>query len=529
MAKQKPVVLVVLDGWGEWNNPLGNPVPLSNLPTIDKLNRYYPKTLLQASGMSVGLPWGIYGNSEVGHQTMGTGQIIYQFLPVITAAIENGKFFENEVLLQAVEWTKKHNSKLHLMGMISNGAVHSHIDHLNALLEFASEQKAEKVFIHAITDGRDTAPKAALDFIQKIQKKSSDLGVGKIASLVGRYFTMDRNTNWDRIEKGFRLMTEGEGAKETDPAAAIKKQYNKDVTDEYIEPIVITDASGEPIGNIEENDAVIFFNFRKDRARQITQAFEQKDFDHFEKAKKPENVFFACFSEYEKGLCENIAFPAQEITTRLGQIFEENGLAQLRIAETEKFAHVTYFFNGGAEKPYKGEDRIPVLSKSVSSYAEIPEMSAFEVTDKLVAAIKDKQKNYDFVLVNYANPDMVGHTGDINAAVKALEATDKCLDRLITTVLEENGCLIITADHGNVEEMTNQRTGERDTEHSTNPVPCWYIDPTNHRDQPLQDITLPPIEGMLVDLAPTILSLLGIRKEPEMTGQDLLDVLTTKK
>lgn len=529
MANQKPVVLVVLDGWGEWNNEQGNPIPISNLPTIDKFNRYYPRTLLQASGMSVGLPWGIYGNSEVGHQTMGTGQIIYQFLPVITASIESGKFFDNKHLLKAVEWVKDHGSNLHFMGMISNGAVHSHIDHLNALLEFANEQKLENVFIHGITDGRDTAPKAAIDFIQQIENKAEHLGVGKIASLVGRYFTMDRNKNWDRIEKGFRAMTEGEGAKETDAIKGIEKQYDENITDEYIKPIIITDSDGEPIGNIKDNDAVIFFNFRKDRARQITQAFEQPNFDRFKDAKEIKDVMFSCFSEYEKGLCENIVFPAQEITTRLGQIFEENKLSQLRIAETEKFAHVTYFFNGGAEKPYKGEDRIPVLSKSVTSYAEAPEMSAREVTDKLIDALEDKKKNYDFVLVNYANPDMVGHTGDITAAVKALEFTDKCLDRLVTTVLKQNGCLIITADHGNVEEMTNLRTGERDTEHSTNPVPCWYITAENHRNEPLTELSLPPIEGMLVDLAPTILELLEIPRDPEMTGQSLLDVLKTDR
>lgn len=525
MAKKQPMVLVVLDGWGEWDNPQGNPIPLSNLPTIDKMNRYYPKTLLQASGMSVGLPWGIYGNSEVGHQTMGTGQIIYQFLPVITAAIESGKFFENEVLLEAVEWTKKHNSNLHFLGMISNGAVHSHIDHLSALLEFANEQQLENVFIHGITDGRDTAPKAAIEFIQKIQSKSKHMGVGKLASLIGRYFTMDRNKNWDRIEKGFRLMTEGEGIKATDPIRAVEEQYKENTTDEYMKPIVITDQSGQPVGNIKENDAVIFFNFRKDRARQITQAFEQPDFDRFKEAQKVNNVFFSCFSEYEKDLCKNIVFPTQEITTRLGQIFEEGDLSQLRIAETEKFAHVTYFFNGGAEKPYKGEDRIPVLSKSVASYAEAPEMSALEVTDKLVDAIK--KKDYDFILVNYANPDMVGHTGDINAAVKALETTDTCLERLITTVLEKDGCLLVTADHGNVEEMTNMRTGERDTEHSTNPVPCWLITASNHRDEPLQEVKLPPVEGMLVDLPPTILELMDLQKDPEMTGQSLLDVLKT--
>ncbi|MBT3356274.1 2,3-bisphosphoglycerate-independent phosphoglycerate mutase [bacterium] len=529
MARKKPVTLVILDGWGEWSNPQGNPVPISNLPTIDKLNKYYPKTLLQASGMSVGLPWGIYGNSEVGHQTIGTGQIIYQFLPVITAAIENGKFFENETLLKAVAWTKEHNSSLHLMGMISNGAVHSHIDHLNALLEFASEQKLENVYIHGITDGRDTPPKAAIDFINKIQNRTEALGVGKIASLIGRYFTMDRNKNWDRVEKGFRLMTEGEGTKETDPVAAIEKQYKENTTDEYIKPIVITDSSGEPIGGIKDNDAVVFFNFRKDRARQITQAFEQPNFDRFKESKKLNNVMFCCFSEYEKGLCSNIAFPSQEITTRLGQIFEENKLSQLRIAETEKFAHVTYFFNGGAEKPYKGEDRIPVLSKNVPSYADVPEMSALEVTDKLIDVLKDKEKDYDFILVNYANPDMVGHTGDIGAAVTALEITDKCLDRLITTVIEQNGCLLITADHGNVEEMTNLRTGERDTEHSTNPVPCWYITATNHRDEALEEIKNHPIEGMLVDLTPTILELMEIPKGPEMSGQSLLEILNVNR
>ncbi len=527
VAKKKPMVLVILDGWGEWNNTQGNPIPLSNLPTIDKLNRYYPKTLLQASGMSVGLPWGIYGNSEVGHQTIGTGQIIYQFLPIITAAIENGKFFENKTLLEAVEWTKKHNSNLHFLGMISDGAVHSHIDHLSALLEFASEQKLENVFIHGITDGRDTAPKAAIEFIQKIQLKMEHLGVGKLASLIGRYFTMDRNKNWDRIEKGFRLITEGKGEKDNDPIRALKKQYKENTTDEYIKPISLTDSKGESIGLIKENDAVVFFNFRKDRARQITQAFEQPDFDRFKEAKKIDSIFFSCFSEYEKGLCDNIVFPSQEITTRLGQIFEENKLTQLRIAETEKFAHVTYFFNGGAEKPYKGEDRIPVLSKSVSSYAEIPEMSALEVTDKVVDAIKEK--DYDFVLINYANPDMVGHTGDIPAAVKALETTDVCLERLIKTVLQKNGCLLVTADHGNVEEMINLRTGERDTEHSTNPVPCWFITSNNHRDEPLEEIKLPPIEGMLVDLSPTILELMDIPKDPEMTGRSLLEVLKVKR
>lgn len=523
MAVKKPVVLVVLDGWGEWNNDQGNPIPISNLPTIDKLNRYYPKTLLQASGMSVGLPWGIFGNSEVGHQTMGTGQIIYQFLPVITASIENGKFFENETLLEAIAWTKKHNSKLHFLGMISNGAVHSHIDHLEALLELAKEQDVEDVFIHGITDGRDTAPKIATEFIQKINKKTNSLGIGKIATLVGRYFTMDRNKNWDRVEKGFLAMTQSEGMQAKDPIAAIEQQYKKDTTDEYLEPIVITDDEGAPVGQIGDKDAVVFFNFRKDRARQITEAFISDGFKEFEVDTRPKDLMFSCFSEYKKGLCPNIVFPPQVITTRVGQILEENNMKQLRIAETEKFAHVTYFFNGGAEKPYVGEDRIPVLSKNVTSYAEAPEMSAFEVTDKLVEAIKTK--SYDFVLVNYANPDMVGHTGDINAAVTALETTDKCLGELITTVLEKNGCLLITADHGNVEEMTNLRTGERDTEHSTNPVPCWFINSQNHRDSPLKKVDLPPIGGMLVDLAPTLLDLFEIKKEPEMTGQSLLNTL----
>lgn len=527
MKKHKPVVLVVLDGWGEWENTQGNAVSQANLPTFDKLDRYYPKTRLQASGMAVGLPWGVFGNSEVGHQTMGSGQIIYQFLPVITAQIESGEFFKNQILLDAVEWTRKNNSKIHFLGLVSDGGVHSHIDHLSALLDFAQEQKLDNLFIHAITDGRDTPPKEAKKHIQKLLDRIEETGVGQIATLSGRYYTMDRNNNWDRIEKSFVVMTEGKGDHERDPLEAIDHQYDQDVTDEYLRPVNIIDENGKPIGLIEKNDAIVCFNFRKDRARQITKAFSLKKFDEFKNAKRPKNIKYTCFAEYEKGLPVDVIFPPQEISTRIGQILSEFKMKQLRIAETEKYAHVTYFFNGGIEKPYTGEDRVVVLSKNTASYAEIPEMSAYEVTDELVDAVENK--HYDFILVNYANPDMVGHTGVLEAGVKALEIVDECLERLIKSVLKKDGCLLITADHGNVEEMINLRTGEIDTEHSTNPVPCWLVAPSNHRKTPLEKPPVPKIEGMLVDIAPTILELFDIVKPGEMVGQSLMETFKGKE
>ncbi|MEA2006599.1 MAG: 2,3-bisphosphoglycerate-independent phosphoglycerate mutase [Patescibacteria group bacterium] len=523
---KKPITLVVLDGWGQWNQKQGNAIAQASLPTIDKLDKYYPKLLLQASGMSVGLPWGVFGNSEVGHQTMGSGQIIYQYNPIITASIENGTFFQNEILLNAMEHVKKNKSSLHLMGLVSDGGVHSHIDHLTALIEIAAEQKVKHFYLHIITDGRDTAPKDAKKFVEEIIEKLSKIDGGKIATIAGRYYTMDRSNNWDRIQKSFNAMVDGQGIEERDPIEAIDRQYDRELTDEYIEPIVMVGTDGKPTGKIKDNDAIIFFNFRKDRARQISRAFTSNGIEGLDQDSLPKDLKFVCFTKYENDLQADIVFPPQKITTRLGEIISKAGKTQLRIAETEKYAHVTYFFNGGVEKPYQGEDRIVVLSKNVSSYADVPEMSAQEVTDKLTEAIDNNE--YDFVLVNYANPDMVGHTGNFDAGVKAVEFVDGCLDKLIKTVLKKNGCLLITADHGNVEEMVNLRTGEKDTEHSINPVPCWFITAENHRERARSKDPKTNIEGMLVDIAPTILQLMNLPEPEDMTGQSLFESFEEK-
>lgn len=518
--KPKPVILVILDGWGEWDQEKGNVISLAELPTINELNNYYPKLLLQASGLSVGLPWGVRGNSEVGHQTIGAGQIIFQYLPTIDMAIENKSFEKNNVLLDAIEWSKKNKSKLHLMGLLSDGSVHSHINHLVALLQLAKKEKFEDVYIHAITDGRDSSPKSAEQYLSSIMSTCRDLKIGKIASVSGRYYAMDRNNNWERLEKAFLAFTEGTRIKERDPLEVIKGQYHRGITDEYFEPVTLVDDNDKPVGLIEDNDSIICFNYRKDRSRQLTRAFVDPNFNEF-KVKRPENIRYTAFVEYEPGFPIQVAFPAQEITTRLGGIIAEENMKQLRIAETEKFAHVTYFFNGGLEEPYTNEDRILVLSKKTDTYAKIPEMSAVEVTDKLLTAID--QEKYDFILVNYANPDMVGHTGDLKAGIKAVTVVDECLKKVIDKVVGIGGALVITADHGNVEEMVDLTTFERDTEHSTNPVPCWIITSDNRREEAMEDF-VPNIDGMIVDIAPTILDLLKIKKPREMIGRSLIDI-----
>ncbi len=516
----RPVVLVVLDGWGEWEVRMGNPVFVAKLPTIERLNKYYPKLLLEASGLAVGLPWGVFGNSEVGHQTMGSGQIIYHFLPTITAAIQSGAFFRNKVLLKAISWVKKHNSRLHFLGLLSDGGVHSHIDHLFALLRLAKQNGIKDVFVHAIMDGRDTPPNKGIRYIEELEAMMSKIGVGQIASLAGRYYIMDRNRNWDRIEKAFLAYVNGEGVSERDPLVALEKQYKTEKKgDEYVEPTVIVGHDGEPVGMIGENDAVICFNFRGDRSRQLARAFVDPNFHYFEKVKIPKNVFFVGFTQYDESLDMPVAYEPQKITTRVGQIISEHGKKQLRIAETEKFAHVTYFFNGGWETPFAGEERIIIPSKNVRSYAEVPEMSAREVTNKLLQAIESDK--YDFILVNYANTDMVGHTGDFQAAIKTLEVTDECLNRLIKTVLDRDGCLLITADHGNIEEMINLETGKIDTQHSTNPVPCWFVTPKNKFKKPRKEGEK-KTGGMIADIAPTILELFGWHKPSAMVGDSLL-------
>ncbi len=520
--KYRPVVLVVLDGFGESNEKKGNPILSANLPTIDKLNRYYPKLLIQASSMSVGLPWGEPGNSEVGHQALGSGVIIYQNLPRINLAIESGKFYQHPEIKSAIQKVKQAGKKLHFMGLVSDGGVHAHIDHLKALMEIAREQGIDDFFIHAILDGRDTPPKSGLKFIKQIQEKIQHLGTGHLASLVGRYYAMDRNQNWDRIEKAFNCFTQGKGATAKDPLMAIKESYQNNKLDEFMEPVSIVDDNNQPIGLIEDGDTVIFFNFRKDRARQITEAFVSPDFKKFPlKTVRPKLTAFITMTQYDKHLpVSQVLFPPMKIKNCLGNVLSQNNKTQLRIAETEKYAHVTYFFNLGRENPFPGEDHVLIPSKNAPSYDQEPEMSAREITDRLEEEIN--KKHYDFILVNYANADMVGHTGNFNATVEALEILDQCLGQLIKTVLRNHGCLLITADHGNAEELINLKTGAKDTEHSTNPVPLWFVTPTNHREKPTDNLVNQATTGILSDVAPTILELMQIKKPEEMTGNSLL-------
>lgn len=522
MKEYKPVVLVILDGWGETSEVLGNPFQSVNLPTIKELNEHYPKTLCQASGISVGLPWGICGNSEVGHQTIGTGQIIYQNLLVISLAIKSGDFFENKVLKEAFQKTLEKKSKLHLMGLLSDGGVHSHIEHILALLEMAKKEKIENIFLHLFSDGRDAPTKSFAKYFKKIQEKISELKIGQIATVMGRFYGMDRNKNWERTEKAFLAMTQGEGIKVAEEKflEAVEAQYAKGVSDEFLLPMV--SFQGENMsGKIENDDAIIFFNFRKDRARQIAEVFVSEKKENFWKNLERPKVDLVAFANYEEKLNLTAVFSFPEITAYLGQELAENGKKQLRIAETEKYAHVTYFFNGGIEKPFEGEERILIESKKVDSYDQAPEMSADEITERLLTEL-EKEK-FDFILVNYANPDMVGHTGNLKAAVKALEKTDECLKKLIDKVLEKKGCLLITADHGNVEEMINLRNGEIDTEHSLNPVPFWLVSEDDYsQDKLVEDFQ---ISGMIMDITPTILELLNIKKNPKMSGESLLEIL----
>lgn len=518
----KPVVLVVLDGWGVSTNSRGNVLKETPLPTIEKLDNFYPMTTLQASGISVGLFWGEPGNSEVGHMSLGSGRIIYQNLPKITLSIQDGTFFKNEALLGALENAVKKGTSLHLMGLVGEGSVHSYAEHIQALLEAAKNAGLEKVYIHAFTDGRDSPPTSGTQSISKLQAKMKSIGVGKIATVCGRNWAMDRNNNWDRIEKAYRMLTESKGELAEDPIAYMQSSYARGVTDEYLEPCVITE-DGQPVAKIQNQDSVIFFNFREDRARQLTQAFTLPGFEKIKKDRL--ETEFVTLTEYEKDMPVKIMFPPDKPIGGLGELLSKKGLRQLRIAETEKYAHVTYFFNEGKEEPWPGEDRLLVPSPSVSKFDEKPEMSSAELTQKLVDAIE--LGKYDFILANYANADMVGHTGNSKAASEAVTAIDKSLSILIPVILKAGGCLLITADHGNVEEITNFSTGQINTEHSSNPVPLWLVTPDNHRQKSPEEIARQQAEvgGLLSDVAPTILEIMGIEKAPDMSGESLLSTL----
>lgn len=523
----RPFVLVVLDGWGISNTTQGNPIREAKLPTFEKLNRYYPMTTLQASGISVGLPWNTAGNSEVGHMTMGAGRIIYQNMPRIALAIQDGGFNTNPAFLEAIDAVKKNNSTLHLMGLISPGSVHSHKDHLLALLLLVKERGLTKVVIHAFMDGRDSSPTSGIGHLRELIREIRLVGVGEIGSLIGRNYAMDRNNNWDRVERAYLMLTKGIGERTNDPLLHLEQSYAKNITDEYIEPTII-ERDGAPVGLIQDGDAVIFFNFREDRAREITKAFALPEFDGFVREKKLD-LYFVTMTEFEKGLPVHIAFPPEDVHDSLGEVLSKAGLRQLRIAETEKYAHVTYFFNGGNEEAFPNEDRILIPSPAVSHFDEQPEMSAPEVTDTVIKKIRENL--YDFILMNYANPDMVAHTGNEAASIKAVEATDKSLSQLIPSVLQVGGALMITADHGNAEEVTNLQTGEQDTEHSTNPIPLWYVTPSNHHEKTSAEMIREQneVHGLLSDVAPTILDIFGIPKPETMNGTTLRPMLEVKK
>ena len=508
--KDKVTMLMILDGFGDNPNKDGNAIKLANTPNIDKLMKKYPNTDIYTSGKYVGLPDGQMGNSEVGHTNIGAGRIVYQELTRITKSIEDGDFFSNQELISAIENCKKNNSKLHILGLVSDGGVHSHIRHLYGLLELAKRRDFEDVYVHCFLDGRDTPPASAEGYIIKLQEKMQEKGIGKIASISGRFYSMDRDKRWQRVQKCYDALVKGEGLKANSAVKAIEDSYQKEVFDEFVEPTVICNGE-EPIAKIEENDSVIFFNFRPDRAREITRAIVDKEFNEFETKKM--NVYFVCFTNYDETMPNvHIAFKKETLHNTFGEVVSKAGLTQLRIAETEKYAHVTFFFNGGEEKQYPGEDRILVPSPKVETYDQKPEMSAYEVTDKVVEALENDK--YDAVILNFANTDMVGHTGSLEAAIKAVEAVDECVGRIVKVIEEKKGNLLITADHGNAEQMIDYKTGEPHTAHTTNPVPIILI--TDNPNYKLKE------NGKLADLAPTMLDLMGLEKPEEMTGESLL-------
>ena len=509
---KRPVVLMVLDGYGLNDRTEGNAIAMANTPVMDKLMAECPFVKGAASGLAVGLPDGQMGNSEVGHMNIGAGRIIYQDLTRITKAIEDGEFFENKALLQAMENCKKNDSDLHLWGLLSDGGVHSHITHLYGLLEMAKKQGLSKVYVHAFLDGRDTPPASGKDYVAQLQAKMDEIGVGKIASLSGRYYAMDRDNNWDRVQKAYDSLTKGEGVKATDAVKAMEESYANDVTDEFVLPTVITAEDGTPLSVVKDGDSVIFFNFRPDRAREMTRAFCDDKFTGFDRAFL--KTTFVCFKDYDETIPNKIiAFEKEAIANTLGEYLAKCGKKQLRLAETEKYAHVTFFFNGGVEEPNVDEFRLLVNSpKDVATYDLKPEMSAPEVGMDLVEAIKSDK--YDVIIINFANPDMVGHTGVIPAAVKAVEKVDELVGKAVDAVKEVDGALFICADHGNAEKMIDYETGEPHTAHTTNPVPFILVnaDPSYKLRE----------GGCLADIAPTLLELMGLEQPKEMTGKSLI-------
>ena len=510
MHGNKQYILMIMDGVGLNDESKGNAFKLANTPNLDKLIAKYPNTYIATSGMAVGLPEGQMGNSEVGHTNIGAGRIVYQDLTRITKEINDGDFFKNEEFLKAIENVKNNNSSLHLMGLLSDGGVHSHNSHLYALLKLAKEQGIENVYIHAFLDGRDTPPTSAIEYLKELEEKIKEIGVGKIATLAGRYYAMDRDKRWDREKLAYDAMVNGIGNKFKTVQKAVENSYEAQEFDEFVKPIVITDEEGNEIAKIKDKDSVIFFNFRPDRAREITRTLVDTNFEDFE-TKKDLNLFFVCMTQYDETMPNvKVAFKPTTLVNTFGEYISDKGMTQLRIAETEKYAHVTFFFNGGNEKQYKGEDRILVPSPKVETYDMQPEMSAPEVTEKVLDAINSRK--YDVIILNYANPDMVGHTGNLDAAIKAIEEIDKDVGKVVEAIRANEGVLLITADHGNSEQMVDYTTGEPQTSHTTNPVPLILVGMETAKLK----------SGKLADLAPTMLDIMGLEKPAEMTGESII-------
>jgi 2,3-bisphosphoglycerate-independent phosphoglycerate mutase len=509
---KRPVCLIILDGWGLSDNQEGNAIAIADTPNVDKYFKVYPHTRLDASGEAVGLPEGQMGNSEVGHLNIGAGRIVYQEFTRINKSIESGEFYDNPVLDKAFSRVDGKNKNLHLIGLVSDGGVHSHIDHLKALVDMARIKNIKNLYIHTFLDGRDVPPRSAVVYLEELDKYLREKSTGRIATISGRYYAMDRDNRWDRTKKAYDALVYRKGEKFKSAVELVKNSYKNGINDEFVIPGVVDTGNNDNAG-ISNGDSVIFFNFRPDRARQLTRAFIISEFKNFDRGENPPDVFFTSMTLYDKNFDIPVAFSPQKIVNTLGEVLSDSRIRQLRIAETEKYAHVTFFFNGGIEKPYPGEDRILIPSPSVPTYDKKPEMSAYEVTDKLIQKIRENI--YDFIVLNYANPDMVGHTGVLDAAVKAVEAVDSCAGRVVDEITGKGGIAIVTADHGNAEEMISPENHEIVTAHSTSQVPFIICNKEyNIRDEERN--------YRLSDIAPAILKILDIDKPPQMKGASII-------
>jgi len=516
---KRTIILLILDGWGIGRKDYTNPIHQSKLPNISYIKTHYWVGSLQASGIAIGLPWGEEGNSEVGHLTLGAGKVLYQHFPRITLAIKSGEFFKNSALLGAIEHVKKNNSALNLIGLLTDGAVHAAFDHLAALIELAAKNNIRKVNLHLISDGRDSPPTSLLSLLERLKRVTEQFGVGKLASISGRFYAMDRDEHWERIKKAYKAMV-GEGTPLSNLEEKIKEEYQKDLNDEFIEPVII----GPEINPISENDAVILFNFREDRMKEITEVLTNPVFDKFP-TKQFKNLYVVTMTNYGDKFKVPVAFPPQIVEVPLGKVLSDGGRNQLRVAETEKYAHVTYFFNGLIEKPFENEYRILFPSKNVARHDEFPEMLAREISARVIESIEEG--GYDFILANFANPDMIAHTGNYDAALRALEVVDEEVGRILKAVTAKDDVLIITSDHGNVEQMLSPLTALSETKHDPNPVPIYLIAKEFERvkdEKSAEDVERRVI-GLLSDVAPTVLELMGIPRPKEMSGQSLINIL----